>query len=232
MAVTENMRAQLGGFKRAQINVNDSVAMANTAESGYQAISDMLVRMKQIAVESASDAVTDTERGYAQVEYSEMIDGLDRLTSSLEYNGHILLDGTGGSNSDGSITVQAGMRNSDDDQLALALNSVNATSLGLNASDVSTRAGAQDAVGEVDAGLETLNTERINVGSFIVRANVALDSLAASVEQYSNGIGGQRDASLSEESATFNREQVLQRAGVSMLTQAHAQANIALRLIR
>jgi flagellin len=231
MAVTENMRAQLGGFKRAQINVSDSVAMANTAEGGYQAISDMLVRMKQVAVEAASDAVTDTERGYAQVEFGEMVDEIDRLTSSLEYNGHILLDGTAGSNSDGSISVQAGMRNSENDRLTLDLESVDSAALGIDSLDVSTRAGAQAAVGDLDTGLETLNTERTNIGSFIVRANVALDSLAASVEQYSNGIGGQRDASLSEESATFNREQVLQQAGVSMLTQAHAQANIALRLI-
>jgi flagellin len=231
MAVSENMRAQLGGFRRAQTNVSDSVSMASTAESGYQAISDMLVRMKQLAVESASDAVTDTERGYAQVEFGDLVDEIDRLTLTLEYNGHVLLDGTAGSNSDGSITVQAGMRNSGNDQLALNLNSVNSTSLGLNASDVSTRAGAQLAIEEVDAGLETLNTERTGIGSFIVQASVALDYLAANVEQYTNGLGGQRDASLSEESATFNRQQVLQQAGVSMLAQAHAQANVALRLI-
>ena len=231
MAVSENVRAQLGGFKRAAQNINDSVSMANTAEAGYQSISDMLVKMKQVAVEAANDSVSDTERAYLQTEFTEMREEIERLTSSLEYNGNTLLDGTAGSNSDGAITVQAGMRNSLDDQLTLTLNSVNSTSLGINATDVSDRDGAQAAVGEIDDALETLNTERMNIGSFVNRAGVALGTVEANVEQYSNGLGNARDANISTESADFTKEQVLQQAGVSMLTQAHAQANVALRLI-
>ena len=233
MAVSENVRAQLGSFQRASKNINDSVSLANTAESGYQAISDMLVKMKQVAVEAASDGISDTERGYLNTEFSAMVDEMDRLVDSLEFNGNILLDGTAGSNGNGTITVQAGMRNSGQDQLTLTLNSVNSTSLGVNQAqtDVTDLASAQQAIGDIDAAMETLNTERMNIGSFINRADIAAGSVQASIEQFANGLGNARDASMSEEGAQFNKEQVMQQAGVSMLTQAHAQANIALRLI-
>lgn len=233
MAVSENVRAQLGGFQRAARNINDTVSMANTAESGYQAISDMLVKMKQIAVESASDGVTDTERAFLSTEFTAMADEMDRLVETLEFNGNTLLNGTAGSGGSGSVTVQAGMRNSTDDQLTLTLNAVSSTALGVNAAqtNVSDIASAQTAVGDVDAAMETLNTSRMNIGSFINRADIASNAVQASVEQFSLGLGNARDASMAEESATFNKEQVMQQAGVSMLTQANAQANIALRLI-
>jgi len=233
MAVSENVRAQLGSFQRAAKNINDTVSMANTAESGYQAISDMLVKMKQIAVESASDGVTDTERGFLNTEFGAMAEEMDRLVSTLEFNGNTLLDGTAGSGGAGSVTVQAGMRNSGNDQLELTLNAVDSTALGVNQTqtNVSSRTDAETAVGDIDAAMETLNTSRMNIGSFINRADIAANSVQASIEQFAVGLGNARDASFSEESAEFNKEQVMQQAGVSMLTQANAQANIALRLI-
>jgi flagellin len=233
MAVSENVRAQLGGFQRAARNINDTVSMANTAESGYQAISDILVKMKQIAVESASDAVTDTERGFLDTEFTAMADEIDRLVETMEFNGNTLLNGTAGSAGNGSVTVQAGMRNSADDQLELTLNAVDSTTLGVNAAqtNVTDLTSAQTAVGDIDAAMESLNTSRMNIGSFINRADIASNSVQASVEQFSLGLGNARDASIAEESAGFNKEQVLQQAGVSMLSQANAQANIALRLI-
>ena len=233
MAVSENVRAQLGGFQRAARNINDTVSMANTAESGYQAISDMLVKMKQIAVESASDGVTDTERGFLATEFTAMADEMDRLVETLEFNGNTLLDGTAGSAGTGVVTVQAGMRNSGNDQLELTLNAVSSTSLGVNAAqpNVADITSAQTAVGDIDAAMETLNTSRMNIGSFINRADIAANSVQASVEQFSLGLGNARDASIAQESADFNKEQVMQQAGVSMLSQANAQANIALRLI-
>ena len=233
MAVSENVRAQLGSFQRAAKNINDTVSMANTAESGYQAISDMLVKMKQIAVESASDGVTDTERGFLNTEFSAMADEMDRLVSTLEFNGNTLLDGTAGSGGAGTVTVQAGMRNSGNDQLELTLNAVSATDLGVsqaqtNVSDITS---AQAAVGDIDDAMEALNTSRMNIGTFINRADIAANAVQANIEQFSAGLGNARDASMSEESAEFNKEQVMQQAGVSMLSQANAQANIALRLI-
>lgn len=231
IAVSENLRAQLGGLSRAKKNVSEAITMANTAEGGHQVISDMMVRMRQLAVESATDGITDIERALAQTEISAIIAEMDRMTSSQEYNGHSLLTGTAGSNSDGLITVQAGMRNDQSNQMTLTLNAVNSTVLGVDAIDVSTIAGARDAITAIDAGFDVLNTERTVLGSFINRANIALDAIQANVEQFANGVGGKRDAHIGEESATFSREQVLQQAGVSMLAQANAQANVALKLI-
>ncbi len=233
MAVSENMRAQRGGFQRAQRNLTESVTVANTAESGYAAISDILVRMKELAVEAANDSISDTERGFLNTEFSAMADEIDRLVESVEYNGNTLLNGTAGSAGTGVLTIQAGMRNSGNDQIDLTLDSTSSTDLGVNAAqtDVTDLASAQQAVEDVDAAMETLNTARTGVGAFINRVGVALTSIEASIEQVSVSLGNQRDASMSEESATFNKEQVLQQAGVSMLSQANAQANIALRLI-
>ena len=132
MAIAENMRAQQGGFKQAMKNANDGVAVLQTAESGYQSISDLLIRMRELAVQSANDSVSDTERGYLETEFQDLVSEIDRISNVVEYNGIQLLDGTSGSAGDGTMVFQVGTRDSTDDRIQIKLQTQNARALSVD----------------------------------------------------------------------------------------------------
>jgi len=233
MAVSENMRAQQGGFRQAQRNANDGVSVLQTAESGYQSISDLLVRMRELAVQSANDSVSDTERGYLNTEYQDLIGEINRVSEVTEYNGISLLDGTAGTA--GTMTFQVGTRNSSNDQITVALASQSTAALNLNSGgaidSVSSLGNAQSAITKIDAAMESLSTDRATLGSTINTLNSAVDNLASTIENYGNSLSQIRDTDMAEESAEFSKNQVMQQAGVAMLSQANAQPNLVLRLL-
>ena len=230
MAIAENMRAQQGGFKQAIKNANDGVALIQTAESGYQAVSDILIRMRELAVQSANDSVSDTERGYINTEFDDLRSEISRIADVSEYNGLKLMDGTGGGNS-GEYVFQVGTRNSTDDQITVQLDNQDASALGISAIRVDSQQGAQASISAIDAALEGLSDDRARLGSTINELNHAVDNLSATVENYGNALSQIRDADMAEESAAFAKRNVLQQAGVSMLSQANQQPNLVLRLV-
>jgi flagellin len=230
MAVAENMRAQQGGFKQAIKNANDGVAVLQTAESGYQSVSDILIRMRELAVQSANDSLSDTERGFLNTEFEDLTTEIDRIAAVIEYNGIKLMDGSGGDGS-GEFVFQVGTRNTANDQVDIDLNTQNSTTLDVNSATVSSQARAQSAIDLIDSALEVLSTDRARIGSTSNELNHAVDNLSATVETYGNAVSQIRDADMAEESASFAKRNVLQQAGVSMLSQANQQPNLVMRLL-
>jgi flagellin len=230
MAVSENMRAQLRGFQQAMRNANDAVSLLQTAESGYQSIGDMLVRMRELAVQSANDSLADTERAYIDTEFSQLIDEIDRVSDSVEYNGIKLLNGTANGGS-GSMTFQVGTRNTSNDRVTIELVSQSSSALGVSGLSVDSLTGAQASISTIDTALESIATDRAVLGTTISTLNKAVDHLSATVENYGNSVSQIRDTDMAAESAEFSKAQVLQQAGVSILSQANAQSNLALRLL-
>ena len=231
MAVSENMRAQLKGFQQAMRNANDGVAVLQTAESGYQSLSDLLVRMRELAVQSANDSVSDTERGYLHTEFADLIDEMDRISSVVEYNGIQLLDGTAGSAGTGAMTFQVGTRDSVNDRINIQLDAQDSTTLGVNADTISSQANAQASITAIDSALEILSTDRAEIGSTINTLNVAVDGLASSIENYGTAMSQIKDTDMADESSAFSKSNVLQQAGVAMLSQANQTPNLVMRLL-
>ena len=229
MAVAEGMRAQLKGFQMAMRNANDGVSILQTAESAYQTQSDILVRMRELAVQASNDSISDTERAYVDTEFQDLIGELDRISNTTEYNGIQLLDGTAGTA--GTMTFQVGTRNSTNDRITMTLSDVDATALGVNASGVDSLANAQGAIADIDTAMDTLATERATLGSTVNRLTMAVDHLSSTIENYGSAVSQIRDTDMSAESAEFAKSQVLQQAGVAMLAQANALPNLALRLL-
>jgi flagellin len=231
MAVSENMRAQLKGFQQAMRNANDGVAVLQTAESGYQSLSDLLVRMRELAVQSANDSVSDTERGYLHTEFADLIDEMDRISSVVEYNGIQLLDGTAGSAGTGAMTFQVGTRDSANDRINIQLDAQDSTTLGVNGDTISSQANAQSSITAIDSALEILSTDRAEIGSTINTLNVAVDGLASSIENYGTAMSQIKDTDMADESSAFSKSNVLQQAGVAMLSQANQTPNLVMRLL-
>ena len=229
MAVVDNMRAQLRGFRQATRNANDGVSIMQTAEAAYQSISDTLMRMRELAVESANDSMSNTERVFLDEEFATMVNEVNRIADATEFNGIRLLDGSAGTS--GTMTFQVGTRNSANDRILVTLNNQDAASLGIELTDVRTLGDAQSAIAEIDTALDSLNTDRANLGSGMSNLSFAIHNLGSTVEGYANAVGNTRDTDIGSESAEFSRQQVLQAAGVAMLGQANAIPIMAIRLL-
>ena len=229
LAVSENMRAQLKGFQQASRNANDGIAIVQTAEAAYQSISDTLVRMRELSVEAANDSISDTERGFLDEEFQALSTEIDRISNVTEFNGINLLDGTAGAA--GTLTFQVGTRNSANDRITVQLDAQAGSDLGVDASAVDVISNAQAAISEIDTALESLNTDRASLGATINSLTLSVNNLSATIENYGNAVGNIRDTDIGAESAEFSKSQVLQQAGVAMLSQANALPNLALRLL-
>jgi len=229
MAVATGLRAQLKGYQQAQRNANDAVAIINTAEGGLNSISDTLIRMRELAVQAASDGLTDTERGYVQTEFSDLQADIDRIAGATEYNGTKLLNGTAGAS--GSMVFQVGTRNGTNDQVKVNFKDMDASAITVKAAKVSNLASAQSAITTIDASIGKLSNHRATLGSKINVLTQASSNLGTTIENVSAGLSSIRDADVAQESAAFSSSLVLQQAGVAMLAQANQAPNLALRLL-
>lgn len=229
LAVSENLRAQLKGYNQAIRNANDGVSIAQTAEGAYQAVSDILTRMRELAVQASSDGIGTAERGYLNTEFKSLQAEIDRISTVTEYNGQKLMT------SNTTLSFQVGTRNTANDQIKLSLKVMTASGSVLasaaSSASVSAQGAAFSAISAIDTALNRMNTFRSKLGSIANQMTVAIDNLGVTVENLSAANSQIRDADVGMESAAFARAAVLQQAGVSMLAQANAQPNLALRLL-
>jgi flagellin len=230
MAVTTGLRAQIRGFEQAAENANDGIAILQTTEGSYNSISDILIRMRELAVQSANDSLTNKERAYLSTEFEDLTGELTRISDVAEYNGQKLLDGTAGDGS-GNMVFQVGTRNTVNDQITINLGSQSAATLGVDVLDVLTLGTAQTAIDGIDTALDTLATDRATLGSKINEMTAAVDNLAVTVENLSTAKSQIQDADISRESAAFTKNNVLMQSGVAMLSQANSVPQMALKLI-
>lgn len=233
MAVATGLRAQVGGYQQATRNANDAIAILQTAEGAYNTVSDNLMRMRELAVQAASDGLTDTERDYIQTEFADIQQDINRISAVTEYNGTKLLNGSAGAS--GTMTFQVGTRNSSDDQITIDLKAIDTSASSLNVATgttgVSSLGAAQSAIAEIDNAIDFLSTERTNIGSKLNKLDNAVTNLGTTVQNLSQATSQIRDVDIASESASFASAQVLQQAGVSMLAQANQLPNLALRLV-
>jgi flagellin len=228
-AVAQGLSAQIGGFEQATRNANDAVAVLATAEGAYNSISDILVRMRELAVQGASDTLTDKERGYLNTEFGDLVTEITRISDVTEYNGIQLLDGTAGDT--GAMVFQVGTRNTANDQIGITLTDQDATALGVNAATVGTLTGSQAAITTIDTAIDALATDRATLGATQNQLTIAVDNLAVTTENLSGALSGIQDTDIAAESAEFTKNNVLMQAGISMMSQANAVPNLALRLL-
>lgn len=229
LAVSENLRAQLKGYNQAIRNANDGVSMAQTAEGAHQAVSDILVRMRELAVQASSDGISDTERAYLNTEFTSLYTEINRIANVTEFNGTKLTDGT-----DSTLSFQIGTRNSANDQITLSLfdlTSAGSVTGSLFAQSIGAQDAAFSAISVIDTVLNSLNDSRAKLGSVANQLTVSIENLGVTIENLSAANSQIRDSDVAQESANFARAAVLQQAGVSMLAQANAQPNLALRLL-
>jgi len=229
LGVAENLSAASRSVRVAQRNTNDGISLVQTAEGSTSEVGNILKRMRELAVQSASETLDDGERAYIQDEFVAMSSEVDRIANVTEFNGVALTDGT-----NATIGVQVGINNTADDSIDITLGDLSAATLGVDTGTMSlaTSAGAGTALAAIDTALDTVNGYRSDYGA----AQNRLESSLRNLENYDQSLTSAesqiRDTDFAKESAEMAKYQVMQQAGVAALGQAKSINMQAAQLIQ
>ncbi len=229
LAISENLKAQIRGMRQAKRNAGDAVSMLQTAEGGLNEISNIIIRLRELSVQSASDTIGATERGFSDIEFQQLKEEINRISRSTEFNGIKLLDGTGG-----KLEFQVGIKNDPVlDRLHYDGTGSDATleSLNLALEGVTTKEGAQNALKKLDDALVQVNGVRANFGALQNRLQSTTNNLEISEENLSAANSRIRDVDVAAETADLTKNSILHQAGISVLSQANQSPNTALKLL-
>ena len=226
LAIASSMTSQVRGMNQAIRNANDGVSMAQTAEGGLSEVTNMLQRIRELAVQSASGTYSNTDRTNLQAEVSQLTSQITSVLANTKFNGVALFDGTAGSS--GSVTVQVGANSTE--TVALSLSAVTLT--GVSATDISTASGATTALGVVDTALGVVNTSRANLGAAQNRLQSVVNNLTNNVTNLTDARSRIEDADFSQETAALAKAQILTQASTAMLAQANQSQQNVLKLLQ
>lgn len=226
LAISVNLGAQIKSYNQAVRNGNDALNVVQTADSSLNETQNILTRLRELASQSASSGVSNTERGYIQNEVTGLISEVDRIANATEYNGVALL------NSAASLTFQVGIRNvANNDQIVVTTASATSTSLAVGTLSLSTLTGAQAALGTIDSALQSVSSTRATLGAQANRFEKVINVATQSSVSLSAAQSRIRDVDVAEETSNMSRTQILMQAGVSVLSQANQMPQVALKLL-
>ena len=223
-AIATRMTSQIRGLNQAVRNANDGISLAQTAEGGMNEIVNMMQRMRELAVQSASGTLVAGDRTNLQAEVTALIAQVNDVAGKTTFNGVSLL------NTAGPVAIQTGSASGDTMNIALA--DVTATGLGINAITIATDTGAAAALTSLDTALNTITTAQANLGASQNRLQATVSSLVNRATNLSEARSRIQDANFSEESTNLARSQILSQASTAMLAQANQSQQGVLSLIR
>ncbi len=226
LAISERMTAQIRGMNQASRNANDGISLAQTAEGALVEVTNNLQRIRELSVQSANATNSADDRAALQKEVAQLKEEIDRVATTTKFNGTELLDG-----SFQTQDFQVGADAGETIQVASIADAQTAT-LSIDSIDISSQSGASGAITAVDAALKTVNDSRADLGAIQNRFSSAIANLQTSAENLSASRSRIQDADFAAETAAMTRAQILQQAGVAMLSQANALPNNVLSLLR
>ena len=229
LAISEKMKANIRSLKQADRNANDGISMVQVAEGGLNETSSILTRMRELAMQTASDTVGDTEREMSNMEYQNLKLELERISQVTEFNGKKLLNGEGD-----KYDFQVGAKNDAfQDRITYDAKQVNSsmTNLGVSELDVSSKTGSQDSLSAIDSAIEKVSGFRSFLGAIQNRLTSTSNNLQVSVENLSAANSRIRDVDYADATATKAKNDIIGSAATSVLAQANMNGQNALKLI-
>jgi flagellin len=228
LAISDRMTAQINGMNQAARNANDGISLSQTAEGAMQETTNILQRMRELSVQSANDTNTTSDRTSIKTEMTQLQSELTRIASATEFNGKKLIDGTAG-----TFKFQVGADTGQTIDFSLSSLNMKASGLGVDSASisVSTQAGAGAAISAIDKALEKVDTGRSKLGALQNRFESTISNLGNAAENITASRSRILDADIAEESSAMTKANVLQQAGVSMLSQANQTPQLALSLL-
>lgn len=230
LAISENLKAQIRGLGQAERNAQDGISLVQIAEGGLSEVSNILIRLRELAVQAASDTIGPTERKFLNVEFEQLTAEVDRIANSTEFNRVPLLNGTGA-----VFDIQIGTRNDPlSDRLTFDASSadINVAALGLNLASVADKISAQNSLASIDQAIVSVSGIRADFGALQNRLQSTINNLQISVENLSSANSRVRDADIAKSTAELTKNNILMQAGTSVLAQANQSTTSALSLIQ
>ncbi|ATH08292.1 flagellin [Halobacteriovorax marinus] len=229
LAISEKMKAQLRSTNQAERNANDGISMIQTAEGGLSEIGNILVRMRELSVQSASDTVGDSERKFTDLEYQNLKQEMERISQVTEFNGKKLLNGAGE-----KYDFQIGINNDEfQDRISFDTQVLNSSisNMGVEGLSVSSKEDAQAGLESLDNAIQMVSGQRAELGAKQNRLSSTINNLQISSENLSAANSRIRDTDFAAETAKNTKLNILTNAGTSVLAQSNSQGQAALKLI-
>lgn len=229
LAISENLKAQIRGMKQAKRNANDGISLLQVSEGGLNEVSNMLIRLRELAIQAASDTIGDTERQFTDREFQSLKQEIDRISNVTNYNGTPLLNGRAG-----IFEIQVGLHNNPLlDRIVYNGERADATleALKISGESVATKQGAQLSLAAIDDSLVRVNSIRADLGALQNRLQSTVTNLAISEENTSAAFSRIRDADIAEEVTEMTKQNILSSSGISVLGQANNASSAALKLL-
>jgi len=233
MAIGNTMTSQIRGLNQAVRNLNDGVNLLQTAEGALGETTNMLQRMRELAVQSASGTYSTTQRSYLAVEYKALGSQIDNIASQTTWNGNTVLTATAGDTSNGSFSFQAGQTSGQ--TITVAIAAMTLAGLGITAdtnSGVSTAASASASIAYIDSAINTVNSQRATIGAGVNRINYAADNITNISANVSASRSTIMDTDYATASTNLSKAQIIQQASTAMLAQANQQPQTVLALLK
>lgn len=229
LAIAKNLEAQTKGLRQATRNANDGISLVQTAEGGLNEVSNILIRLRELTIQSASDTVGEKERSFLNKEYQQLTTEVDRIAETTTFNGTQLLNGEGNGTLDFHVGAYAGEGN----KISFESDQTNASTsaIGISGTSVDDKNSAKDSIQNIDDALQVVNGYRSNLGAIQSRLKSTVSNLEIQTINQDNARSVIEDVDVAQESAALASSNVVKSAGISTLAQANGIPNSALRLI-
>ncbi|HOV79648.1 MAG TPA: flagellin [Bacillota bacterium] len=224
LAISEKMRGQINGLNQAVRNAQDAISLIQTAEGALNETHAILQRMRELAVQAANDTNTDEDRAQIQQEISQLINELDRIASTTQFNTKLLVNGSAT-----SMLFQIGANAAQ--TMTLSIGDMGASALGVAGISLSSQGGATSALTALDGALSAVSSERAKLGAVQNRLEHTIANLNVSAENLTAAESRIRDVDMAKEMANFTKTQILMQAGTAMLAQANMKPQTILKLL-
>lgn len=228
LSISNNLEANIRGMRQAQRNASDGISMVQTAEGGINEVSNILIRLRELGVQAASDTIGDAERGFIDQEVQNLKLELDRIAKSTNFSGRPLLSGEGD-----ALQFQVGAFAGEQNRVTYdtRMNDVRASALDLGSYNLKTRDAASDGMEKIDMAIKKVNENRAGLGALQNRLQSTVNSIGIAVENLSEAKSRIADTDVAAETSHLVKNTILQQAGVSVLAQANNFQQNALKLL-
>jgi flagellin len=225
LAISEKMTGQINGLDQATQNAQNGISMIQTAEGALNETTSMIQRLRTLAVSARNDTNTDTDRAQTQKEVSQLLSEITRVSTDTEFNTKKLIDGTAS-----ALVFQIGANQGQ--VMSVAIASMGATALGVNALSLSSVTGASAAISALDKALSSVSSTRANLGAVQNRLTHTVNNLEVASENLSSARSNLQDTDMAKEMANYSKQQVLIQSGTAMLAQANQSSQSVLKLLQ
>ena len=233
LAISTKFKSQLRSMDQAQRNANDGISLIQTAEGALDQMGDILGRARELAVQSSNGTLTTSDRSFIDSEFRSLVNEMDRIVSTTEFNGRKLLNGSASA----GVSFQVGANNTSNDRITVSITNVGTKKIGssttnsLFSQSLSTASKAQASLSVIDDAISDLSTVRAKLGSAQNRLDVSIENLGSGIENLSAANARIRDVDVAKETANMTKGQILVQAGISVLAQANQSPQAALSLL-